>query len=174
MYTIRTGFVILLSPVYFGDWVIEIRHFSPLKTNNRAQLRTAWVKPVLRNCCKQSNNEIDLPINVWVVNVVAEKLKTIKNDASAINMKRRRSIWRDGDKYDAMAIKNDASAMKNVASVIDMTWRWSRNDSTASSNSCLTIRTITWCLIDLFWASLVRIPSPHNQTISQPFKAFGV
>ena len=111
MYTIRTGFVILLSPVYFGDWVIEIRHFSPLKTNNRAQLRTAWVKPVLRNCCKQSNNEIDLPINVWVVNVVAEKLKTIKNDASAIDMTRRRSktmhwrsIWSDANRYDVTVI----------------------------------------------------------------------
>ena len=112
MYKMRTGFVILLSPVYFSDWVIEIRHFSPLKTNNRAQLRTARVKPVLMNCCKQSNNEIDLPINVWVVNVVAEKLKTIKNDASAIDMTRRRSktmhwrsIWSVDDQYDVTAIK---------------------------------------------------------------------
>ena len=33
-------FVILLSHVHFGDWVTEIWHFSLLKTNNRAQLRT--------------------------------------------------------------------------------------------------------------------------------------
>ena len=30
----------LLSHVYFGDWVTEIDHFSLLKTNNSAQLRT--------------------------------------------------------------------------------------------------------------------------------------
>ena len=32
--------VILLSRVYIGDRVTKIRHFSPLKTNKRAQLRT--------------------------------------------------------------------------------------------------------------------------------------
>ena len=32
----RTGFVILLSRVYFGDWVTEIRHFGPLKTKEIA------------------------------------------------------------------------------------------------------------------------------------------
>ena len=40
MYTDENWFVILLSHVYFGDWVTKIRHFSLLKTNNSAQLRT--------------------------------------------------------------------------------------------------------------------------------------
>ena len=40
MYTNDNWFVILLSRVYFGDRVTELRHFSPLKTNNSAQLRT--------------------------------------------------------------------------------------------------------------------------------------
>ena len=40
VYTNENWFVILLSHVYFGDWVTKIRHFSPLKTNNSAQLRT--------------------------------------------------------------------------------------------------------------------------------------
>ena len=34
VYTNDNWFVILLSHVYFGDWVTEIWHFSPLKTNN--------------------------------------------------------------------------------------------------------------------------------------------
>ena len=41
-------FVILLSVVYFGDWVNKIYHLSPLKTNNSVQLTTyigiaAWI-----------------------------------------------------------------------------------------------------------------------------------
>ena len=44
MYTNQNWFVILLSSVYFSDWVTEIRHFSPLKTNNSAQLRTLPVR----------------------------------------------------------------------------------------------------------------------------------
>ena len=40
LYTNENWFVILLSRVYFAVWVTQIRQFSPLKTNNRAQLRT--------------------------------------------------------------------------------------------------------------------------------------
>ena len=40
VYTNENWFLILLSHVHFGDWVTEIWHFSPLKTNNSAQLRT--------------------------------------------------------------------------------------------------------------------------------------
>ena len=40
MYTNDNWFVILLSRVNFSDWVTEIWHFSPIKTNNSAQLGT--------------------------------------------------------------------------------------------------------------------------------------
>ena len=46
VYTNENWFIILLSCVHFGDWVTEIWHFSPLKTNNSVQLRTPWV-PIL-------------------------------------------------------------------------------------------------------------------------------
>ena len=36
MYTNDNWFVILLSRVYFGNRVTEMRHFSPLKTNEIA------------------------------------------------------------------------------------------------------------------------------------------
>ena len=41
MYRNDNCFVILMSGVYFGDWVTKIWHFSPLKTINSVQLRTA-------------------------------------------------------------------------------------------------------------------------------------
>ena len=41
VYTNENWFVILLSCVYFGDLATVICHFSLLKTNNSAQLRTA-------------------------------------------------------------------------------------------------------------------------------------
>ena len=41
MYTNDNWYVILLSCVYFGNLVTKICHFSPLKNNNRAQLRTS-------------------------------------------------------------------------------------------------------------------------------------
>ena len=45
IYTNENWFVIFLSRVYFGDWVTEIWHFSPPKTNNSAQLRAiGWHK----------------------------------------------------------------------------------------------------------------------------------
>ena len=40
VYTYDNWFVILLSLVYFGDWVTKMQHFSPLKTRNSAQLKT--------------------------------------------------------------------------------------------------------------------------------------
>ena len=40
MYTNENWFVILLSQVYFGDLVTEIRYLSPLNDNISAQLRT--------------------------------------------------------------------------------------------------------------------------------------
>ena len=45
MYSNENWFVILFSCVYFGDWVTKIYHFSPLKTNNSAQLRTQPIQP---------------------------------------------------------------------------------------------------------------------------------
>ena len=42
VYTNDNWLLILLSHVHFGDWVTEIWHFSPLKTNNSAQLRTNY------------------------------------------------------------------------------------------------------------------------------------
>ena len=35
VYTNENWFVILLSRIYFSDWVTKIRHYSPLKTNNK-------------------------------------------------------------------------------------------------------------------------------------------
>ena len=45
-HTNENWFVILLSLVYFGDWVTKIWNFCPPKTNNNAQLRTqGWDSP---------------------------------------------------------------------------------------------------------------------------------
>ena len=47
VYTNDNWFVILLSHVYFRDWVTKIWHFSLLKTNNSLQLRTQVSKPLV-------------------------------------------------------------------------------------------------------------------------------
>ena len=69
VYTNDNKFVILLSRVYFGDWVTKICHFSPLKTNNSVQLRTEPFSQgllcykyttLLQSCHKRDSNYCNL------------------------------------------------------------------------------------------------------------------
>ena len=46
VYTNDNRFVILLSRVYFSNWVTEIQHSSPLKPNNSVQLRIVHLSKI--------------------------------------------------------------------------------------------------------------------------------
>ena len=55
----------LLSPAYFGDWVTEICHFSPLKTKNSPQLRTVSLIFCVVFRCHYNIGQILVRVNLF-------------------------------------------------------------------------------------------------------------
>ena len=103
VYTNKNWFVILLSHVYFGDWVTKIRHLSLLKTNNSAQLRAVtylkFISPKASDFFSSEKNwgRRNDNLGPFINDVTRPVLEviTLCNDLLIINTmgKRKLSIW---------------------------------------------------------------------------------